>query len=777
MTNNYKFDLISMEHLQSIHMGQISQDEADFLKARMKPKFKKSVIISAVCLAVFAVFGLVVALATWLESLDTIRLQELPAWLQTTAGNLSRIDDYIFVGILILLTAATSLILGIIHLYSVLTAGLYLSALKHSEPGSVNRAHPLYRFSKLESDFGLLFKIHAKEFTAAEMRGLLNMAKTSRNWFIGAFVFFLVVTIGLFVGADYLGVTFTYFILRFTFCVCLVALFLRIRKISFYIRTINENYDPNRVGLIDSPNQEPYKVSTLQKEQLIKKGDIIFVVGFVIFMLAWLVIDINRPRPDFKTDFVIPKITAPGAESTDIWVTGQNQDEIAIEEFIIGQWQTYGIWGDKIIFEFKSDEVIIKYHDNSSATFYYDSISDNIIQLLERVEGNRIRHYQIKYEPHTATLYLEGAARVWYRFWKVGENPPLPDGVSLDDLIGEWIFEDENGYDSIVVKLNENGTFSKLERDLYLSEYFTEYLAGIYVFADNRIVFDVAGTGYDSEEWQRTSFYMHYEFSGGKLIIDEWLILEPLEYSIMIYEPVEVEEEPTAPAERLRPALDEFPIMLDGGYYIVDLGHDGEPRLFLLDESGKMVVDMWFDSIREWLTNNSWRGFYIVSRDNFNYVFRVEDGILVFSYASTSMIFCDFEKEVFISNIPVKDNNLSAVASGEHFEMCIRAVEFIIGLGNDYENTIAQICIERCFDCSYSDSFCEECYAREMFDIGKTISSVLQSYILSYNENSSFLEVMVTFAFAEDYQRLTWVAVGFAKEDSEWLIDSVRISI
>ena len=144
-----EFENIDEELLQSVHMGEISQRDADELQSRMKGKLIISMVVMGTCAAVLA---LCTVSAYWGFDFDN--------------------NVFLWLGAL-----TVSILLGFYKLNNFYIARTYLNALKYSRPGSVAGKHPLYCFIAMEQE--LLDKISARKFTEAEARGLLNIANAT----------------------------------------------------------------------------------------------------------------------------------------------------------------------------------------------------------------------------------------------------------------------------------------------------------------------------------------------------------------------------------------------------------------------------------------------------------------------------------------------------------------------------------------------------------------------------------------------------------------------
>jgi len=147
-------ETIKPEFLQSVHMGQISQRDANDLQAGMESKRKWSLLLLGACVIIFAS---TLAFAFWEKYLY--------------------FDDGTNM-ILIIGGFCLSFLMAVFQINKFYIAQTYLSALKHSRPGSVTNKHPLYNMDKLDQQ--LLDKISARKFTDAEARGLLNIANAAR---------------------------------------------------------------------------------------------------------------------------------------------------------------------------------------------------------------------------------------------------------------------------------------------------------------------------------------------------------------------------------------------------------------------------------------------------------------------------------------------------------------------------------------------------------------------------------------------------------------------
>jgi len=153
---NFIVETINPEFLQSVHMGQISQHDADDLQAGMESKRKWSLLLLGACVIIFAS---TVAFAFWEKYLH--------------------FDDGTNM-ILIIGGLCLSFLVAVFQINKFYIAQTYLSALKRSRPGSVSvtNEHPLYNMDKIDQQ--LLDKISARKFTDAEARGLLNIANAAR---------------------------------------------------------------------------------------------------------------------------------------------------------------------------------------------------------------------------------------------------------------------------------------------------------------------------------------------------------------------------------------------------------------------------------------------------------------------------------------------------------------------------------------------------------------------------------------------------------------------
>jgi len=172
----YKYVTIDPEALQAIFMGQITHDDAIVVKTVMKRKRMKGLIGLIICVAVLtAIVAIIVLDGSWLDSLSVEVVLLFP------------------IGLL------AGIVFGLYFLTSYTASNGILYALKRCHPESVTRAHPLYNLGTLKKDKQLLDSISAKEFTAAEARGLLNIAESARGGMIRFIVFCFVMAIFLFI--------------------------------------------------------------------------------------------------------------------------------------------------------------------------------------------------------------------------------------------------------------------------------------------------------------------------------------------------------------------------------------------------------------------------------------------------------------------------------------------------------------------------------------------------------------------------------------------------
>jgi len=215
---------VKPELLQSVHMGEISQRDANELQERMESKRLRSLFWLGFCVIVFAS---TLAFVFWEKYLH--------------------FDDDI-VMILIIGGLCVPILTAVFQISKFVIAQTYLSALKRGRPGSVTNAHPLYNLNKINNR--LLEKISARKFTDAEARGLLNIANAARSvnkrFLIPSVAFIVLAILGL---ADPLGfgvyVDDYYYMSVLSLAIFAAASFTRfanLRKNARYISAIRAAY-------------------------------------------------------------------------------------------------------------------------------------------------------------------------------------------------------------------------------------------------------------------------------------------------------------------------------------------------------------------------------------------------------------------------------------------------------------------------------------------------------------------------------------------------------
>ena len=214
-------------------------------------------------------------------------------------------------------------------------------------------------------------------------------------------------------------------------------------------------------------------------------------------------------------------------------------------------------------------------------------------------------------------------------------------------------------------------------------------------------------------------------------------------------------------------------IKLESGFYLIDLGQEGKSEWYVFDKDDNLVTDMWFDSVN---VSTSWNYF---ERDDFRFACKVEDGKFVFSSFYTNvnkyLYRCEelpkIEDLVTIGPVPIIDSDLSKIdESVEYYLNAIEtAVDFLVDLDRDFENTFKQI--EGRYD---NDSYLKEKIKADFDNPETSIVRIKEAIMNGYGIEQ--FKIILSVGFSErDW--IMWYDVWVEEENGEWQVISVDIDV
>jgi hypothetical protein len=218
------------------------------------------------------------------------------------------------------------------------------------------------------------------------------------------------------------------------------------------------------------------------------------------------------------------------------------------------------------------------------------------------------------------------------------------------------------------------------------------------------------------------------------------------------------------------PSKLDFPtgaIVLDGGFYAIDKGENGNAELYLFDVNGELVVDFWFDEIEEFVLDTDLPiGRNFAYRNGYKYRFKIRDEMIVFEDVKVVGNYYSYEYDIYIH---IRNNDL--FIEEERLSLAERAVEFIVGLDLDFDGTVEQIRF-RPSNLRASSNVTEDLEWLNTWFNGETLNSINQVQIMAFGD-SDIIPVIVYKNFSGTATDVvSSMCIELIRESEEWVVNN-----